>query len=209
MRQEHYVAKYSVVWRPQRTRRHGHWPNLHRHCVGRELRPRGSDVSDRRARRGRCFALASTRTRTLRSVLLTALASETMMAPKCSAQCRDRVKPFLEWLRSNDVSMHSVCMVARDEAQANVVVHSTSAIAEEDTICTIPKSAILSTKTSSISDIIEREMLGGGLGLVFAVMHEQALQSASKWCDCATTTPLDKLPSKDFAAELLHSSVRA
>lgn len=48
-------------------------------------------------------------------------------------------------------------------------------------LCTIPKAACLSIRTSPIADIIEREGLGGGLGLVLAVLHEISLGTDSEW----------------------------
>lgn len=122
--------------------------------------------------------------------------------------CRDRIQPFLTWMQANGVTMQSMRLVAHDEAQADVAMHTTAGVADGDTICIIPKTAVLSTKTSSISDIIELEKLGGGLGLVFAVMHEQALGSASKWSE-STPTAQCKCASSAHSARIIRSSPRA
>eukprot|EP00798_Chlamydomonas_sp_ICE-L_P009048 gene9048-16171_t len=54
-------------------------------------------------------------------------------------------------------------------------------IDEGSLLCTIPKDAIISTRTTSISDILKKEKLGGGLGLTTAVMFEAAIGKKSKW----------------------------
>ena len=54
-------------------------------------------------------------------------------------------------------------------------------IKEGDTLCNIPKSALLSIRNTEVSDIIEEENLGGGLGLVFAVLYEMSIGEKSKW----------------------------
>lgn len=54
-------------------------------------------------------------------------------------------------------------------------------VGEGATLCTLPKAACLSTRTSPIADILEREGLGGGLGLTLAVLHEMSLGPESEW----------------------------
>jgi hypothetical protein len=54
-------------------------------------------------------------------------------------------------------------------------------IGEGEQLCTIPKAACLSIRTTELADVIETEQLGGGLGLVLAVLHEMSLGEASKW----------------------------
>ena len=54
-------------------------------------------------------------------------------------------------------------------------------IAEGDTLCEVPKSAVLSMRNSAIADLIEQEQLGGGLGLILAVMYEASIGHKSKW----------------------------
>ncbi len=58
---------------------------------------------------------------------------------------------------------------------------ATRAIAEGERLCTIPKAACLSIRTTQLADVIEAEELGGGLGLVLAVLHEMSLGQDSKW----------------------------
>lgn len=54
-------------------------------------------------------------------------------------------------------------------------------IAEGERLCTIPKAACISVRTTELADVIEAEELGGGLGLVLAVLHEMSLGQRSKW----------------------------
>jgi hypothetical protein len=51
-----------------------------------------------------------------------------------------------------------------------------------DTLCTIPKTALLSIRNEGITDILETERFNGGLGLALAVMYEQGKGKSSKWC---------------------------
>jgi len=48
-------------------------------------------------------------------------------------------------------------------------------------VCKIPKSAILSVKTSSITKIIEESLLNGGIGLTVALMYEIGIGEKSRW----------------------------
>ena len=45
----------------------------------------------------------------------------------------------------------------------------------------IPKTAILSCKTTDCAEMLEAERLGGGLGLTVAIMYERAIGKKSKW----------------------------
>jgi SET domain-containing protein 6 len=60
-------------------------------------------------------------------------------------------------------------------------VVATEDISEGRQLCLIPKSACLSIRTTSIADVLERERLGDGMGLVIAVAHEAALGAGSRW----------------------------
>lgn len=54
-------------------------------------------------------------------------------------------------------------------------------VPEGASLCEIPKAACISIRTSPISDLLEREELGGGLGLTLAVLHEMSLGEESEW----------------------------
>lgn len=55
-------------------------------------------------------------------------------------------------------------------------------ITEDQLLCVIPRTAILSPRTTQLAQILEAEKLGGGLALTIAVMYEASLGIASKWC---------------------------
>jgi hypothetical protein len=96
----------------------------------------------------------------------------------------DRIEPFKRWLTGRGVSWHALRFVAYDASGSMVALENDtgSVIIEGTTLCVIPKSAILSIENSSIKDVIQKELLGGGLGLTLAVMHEHALGEDSIWC---------------------------
>ncbi len=54
-------------------------------------------------------------------------------------------------------------------------------VPEGASLCEIPKAACISIRNTAISDVIEQENLGGGLGLVLAVLHEMSLGGQSDW----------------------------
>ena len=60
-------------------------------------------------------------------------------------------------------------------------VQAVADVPEGAHLCTIPKAACISIRTSSIADILEAENLGGGLGLTLALLHEMSLKEKSKW----------------------------
>lgn len=60
-------------------------------------------------------------------------------------------------------------------------VRATKDINEGDQLGVIPKAALLSIRTTSVADIIRSERLAGGLGLIFAAMHERSLGPDSHW----------------------------
>ena len=60
-------------------------------------------------------------------------------------------------------------------------VLATQDIVEGHALCEIPKVAVLSVRNTAAAEIIEAEQLGGGLGLILAIMYELSLGAASKW----------------------------
>lgn len=70
-----------------------------------------------------------------------------------------------------------------DPDSAGFGLWAAKGIKEDDHLCTIPKSALLSTRNTAIADLLEAEELGGGLGLVFACMFEHARSTISPWCE--------------------------
>jgi SET domain-containing protein 6 len=60
-------------------------------------------------------------------------------------------------------------------------IHAVNPIQEGQLLCIIPKTAILSPKTSALAAVLEEEQIGGGLALTIAAMYEAALGPKSKW----------------------------
>lgn len=60
-------------------------------------------------------------------------------------------------------------------------ITAASDLSEGDLLCTIPKTAILSPKTTAIADLLRKERIGGGLALIAAVMYEYGAGSSSRW----------------------------
>ena len=76
-------------------------------------------------------------------------------------------------------------------------------IKEGDVLCTIPKSACISLLTTSLADIIKENELGGGLGLVIAVLHEASLGAESPWAGYFAAMPRrEYIPGFWTAAEV-------
>ncbi|GAB4814451.1 hypothetical protein N2152v2_001497 [Parachlorella kessleri] len=72
-------------------------------------------------------------------------------------------------------------------------VQAVADVPEGAHLCTIPKAACISMRTSSIADILETESLGGGLGLILALLHEMSLGKESKWHGY-----LESLPAREY-----------
>ena len=68
-----------------------------------------------------------------------------------------------------------------EHGQGPFAIYAKTQFEASDTLCTIPKSAVLSVKNSQIADLIEKEQLGGGLGLILALMFEHSIADKSQW----------------------------
>jgi hypothetical protein len=62
-----------------------------------------------------------------------------------------------------------------------LAVVASQGINEGAVLVTIPKTAVLSVKNTSLAPFLEENRIGGGLGLVLACMHELALGTKSPW----------------------------
>lgn len=78
-------------------------------------------------------------------------------------------------------SASTVTLCGGNEDDGAFAVTASCDIAEGATLCEVPKSAVLSIRNSAIADLIEEEQLGGGLGLILAIMHEVSIGQESKW----------------------------
>lgn len=69
----------------------------------------------------------------------------------------------------------------KGEGHAAPYPHPSACCLPLQLLCVIPRSAILSPRTSRLAAVLEQERLGGGLALTIAVMYEASLGADSKW----------------------------
>jgi hypothetical protein len=101
------------------------------------------------------------------------------------ARRKGTIDQLEEWMTGNGLKWESsaIKFVSADVLDsAGIAVSAITDVSEGTHLCTIPKSAILSVRNTGIADVLELERLGGGLGLISAVMFERSRGSASPWC---------------------------
>lgn len=100
-------------------------------------------------------------------------------------QAKLKLESFKEWMSLMRITWNAqVISFIADAPHCSglaLAIVTNHDVEEGKELCTIPKAACISTKTTGIADIIEAEEIGGGLGLVIATMYEKALGPASKW----------------------------
>ena len=87
------------------------------------------------------------------------------------------IERFKAWLDQNNIKIQSdkiIIHVNEDDWS----IRAARDLHADECLARIPKTSILSAKTSSLATIIEKEELGGSLALIAAVMHERALGSS-------------------------------
>ena len=87
------------------------------------------------------------------------------------------------WMHNNGIvwSPSTVTLCGGTNGEVDFAVIAARDVAEHDTLCEIPKEAVLSVRNSAIADLIEEEQLGGGLGLILCIMYEVKIGARSKW----------------------------
>lgn len=102
-----------------------------------------------------------------------------MPDPSCS------LATLLPWFKDNGITWNEELLEVRSDLPAtgggSLGVYAKVDIIEGAILCQIPKSSVLSVKTTSISDILEDAKIAGGLGLAIALMHEHSVGSNSRW----------------------------
>lgn len=99
-----------------------------------------------------------------------------------------KLSNLMQWLRSSNISWHQGIEIKRDSV-GGFGVFATKELPAGVAICHIPKSAILSPKTSSLRSIIEEEGVMGGLAVTLCLMHEISLGKQSKWYNYIESMP--------------------
>jgi len=87
------------------------------------------------------------------------------------------------WMHNNGIVWNpsTVTLCGGTNGEVDFAVAAARDVAEHDTLCKIPKEAVLSVRNSAIADLIEEEQLGGGLGLILCIMYEVSIGARSKW----------------------------
>ncbi|DBA97673.1 TPA: hypothetical protein ACH3X3_012565 [Trebouxia sp. C0006] len=96
------------------------------------------------------------------------------------------------WMHNNGIvwSPSTVTLCGGTNGEVDFAVIAARDVAEHDTLCEIPKEAVLSVRNSAIADLIEEEQLGGGLGLILCIMYEVKIGARSKWHAYLQSLPL-------------------
>lgn len=90
---------------------------------------------------------------------------------------------LLSWLSDKGVTWDAQKVDIRGgkNGAAPFAVFAHRDIDDSEALCDIPKSTVLSVKNTAIADLIEHEQLGGGLGLILAIMFECSIAEESAW----------------------------
>ncbi|KAJ2828471.1 hypothetical protein IWW50_001374 [Coemansia erecta] len=101
------------------------------------------------------------------------------------------LRVLLEWFEKNKVTYNqeAIEIVAQQQTRrgSNIVSESGFGIVakrnliDEEPLVVIPKSAVISTAVSALTNIFEDEKLGGSLALCITVMYEMAQGEESPW----------------------------
>jgi len=111
-----------------------------------------------------------------------------------------KIADFEAWMRSVGIKWNSDAITITDANASTASTMLCSGLAlgitaardikEGDELCPfLPKSACICPLTCSIADILEKEDLNSGMGLVIAVMHESSLGKDSKWAGYFASMP--------------------
>ena len=96
-----------------------------------------------------------------------------------------QTKRLEEWLDGIGISMQTDKARIR-ATDGGLGVFASKNINEGDELCSIPKAAVLSVKTSGIAHLLEENRIRGGLGLIIAILYEMSLHAASPWYELPT-----------------------
>lgn len=92
-----------------------------------------------------------------------------------------------QWLDSVGISIQTDRVRIR-AADGGLGVFAVKTVHEGDSLCSIPKAAVLSVKTSGVAGLLEENKIRGGLGLIIAVLYEMSLHAASPWYELPTAS---------------------
>ena len=94
------------------------------------------------------------------------------------------LEAFEAWLRAGGATWEGVRMEAVGGARGGRPCYGVRAerdLRVGDAVARIPTELCLTARTTACATLLDEELIGGTLALVFAVMHERALGEASRW----------------------------
>ena len=94
------------------------------------------------------------------------------------------LEAFEAWLRAVGATWEGVRMEAVGGARGGRPCYGVRAerdLRVGDVVARIPTELCLTARTTACATLLDEELIGGTLALVFAVMHERALGEASRW----------------------------
>ena len=94
---------------------------------------------------------------------------------------------FEQWMTAVKIEWNSEALKLADESRNNMAVRATKDLHLSQTLCVIPKAALLSVRNSSLAAALNDARIGGGLALAVALLHEMLKGPDSHWCDLRYT----------------------
>ena len=85
-----------------------------------------------------------------------------------------------QWLASVGITLQADAIRIRT-TDGGLGVFAIRDLQAGELLCTIPKAAVLSVKSSGIANVLEEHSIRGGLGLIIGILYELSLNTASRW----------------------------
>ena len=111
-----------------------------------------------------------------------AAAEELGHAAHASPSRAQQLATFKQWMQLNDISCSESISLALSDDGGNCYITAREHLQSGQSLCVLPKEALLSLPNSDIQGALEEDQISGGLGLAIAVMRELMLGKQSEWC---------------------------
>ncbi|TPX37021.1 hypothetical protein SmJEL517_g00802 [Synchytrium microbalum] len=107
-----------------------------------------------------------------------------------STHSPERLKALLAWFKSNDISMDKIRVSSSSSSNGlGLCIMAAKDLKLGDVVCEIPKTTVLSCKSTAIAHILEEHEIAGVLGLSLSVMFEITQGVNSPWHEYLMTMP--------------------
>ena len=103
-------------------------------------------------------------------------ADDLRAAPVMTDQCRN----ISIWLRLAGITWDKSLVDLRP-VDGGLGVFAVRHLCDGQKLCEIPKKAVLSVQNTGIAELLEEHKIGGGLGLIIAIMYELSIGKKSFW----------------------------